>query len=114
MPNPMSDQVILVLSTCPDETSARRIAQILVNEGLVACVNRIGAMASTYLWEGELRDESEILLLMKTTAAGLPALQARLTAIHPYELPEFVAIPVVGGSAGYMAWVRSAIRVTGT
>jgi len=112
MLNPMSDQVILALSTCPDEASARRIAQILVSEGLAACVNRMGALASTYLWEGELRDESEILLLMKTTAAGLPALQARLLAIHPYELPEFVVIPVIGGNASYLAWVRSA--VTGT
>jgi periplasmic divalent cation tolerance protein len=112
MLNSMSDQVILALSTCPDEASARRIAQILVSEGLAACVNRMSALASTYLWEGELRDESEILLLMKTTVAGLPALQARFTAIHPYELPEFVAIPVVGGSASYLAWVRSA--VTGT
>jgi periplasmic divalent cation tolerance protein len=110
----MSDHVILALSTCPDEASARRIAHILVSEGLAACVNRVGAMASTYLWKGELRDESEILLVMKTTAAGLLALQTRLTAIHPYELPEFVALPVVGGSANYLAWIRSAVQVTGT
>jgi periplasmic divalent cation tolerance protein len=110
----MADQVILALSTCPDEISARRIAHILVSEGLAACVNRVAAMTSTYLWQGELRDESEILLVMKTTAAGLLALQARLTAIHPYELPEFVAIPLVGGSANYLAWVRSAVQVTGT
>jgi periplasmic divalent cation tolerance protein len=109
----MSDQVILALSSCPDETSARRIAQILINEGLAACVNRIGA-ASTYLWQGELRDESEILLLMKTTAARLPALQTRLNAIHPYELPEFVAIPLVGGNPAYLAWVRSEVQVKGT
>jgi len=107
----MSDQVILALTSCPDEISARRIAHILVNEGRVACVNRISGVASTYLWEGELRDESEILLIMKTTAAGLPALQSRLNAIHPYELPEFVAIPLVGGNAAYLAWVRSGVQV---
>jgi periplasmic divalent cation tolerance protein len=110
----MSDHVILALTTCPDEDSARRIAQILVKERLAACVNRLGGMASTYLWEGELRDESEILLLMKTTAAGLPALQSRLSAIHPYELPEFVAISLVAGSPAYLAWVRSGVQVKGT
>ena len=110
----MSDQVILALTTVPDETSARRIAHILVSEGRAACVNRLGAVASTYLWEGEVRDEAEILLIMKTTAAGLPALQSRLAAIHPYELPEFVAIPLIGGSPAYLAWVRSAVQVKGT
>lgn len=110
----MTDQVILALTSCPDEASARRIAQILVNEGRAACINRVAGAVSTYLWEGELRDEAEFLLIMKTTVAGLPALQSRLNAIHPYELPEFVAIPVVGGSPAYLAWVRSAVQVKGT
>ena len=109
----MSDQVILALSSCPDEASARRIANILVSEGHAACVNRIGAAASTYVWEGELRDEAEVLLIMKTTAAGLAALQSRLNAIHPYELPELVAIPLIGGNPAYLAWVRSAVQVKG-
>src|ERR1044071_8158294 len=110
----MSDQVILALTSCPDETSARRIAHILVNEGRAACVNRVSGVASTYVWNGELRDEAEVLLIMKTTAAGLPALQSRLSAIHPYELPELVAIPLVGGNPAYLAWVHSAVQVKGT
>jgi periplasmic divalent cation tolerance protein len=110
----LSDHIILALSSCPDEASARRIAHILVTEGRAACVNRISGVASTYVWEGEVRDESEILLMMKTTAAGLPALQSRLNAIHPYELPEFVAIPLVGGNAAYLAWVRSMVQAKGT
>jgi periplasmic divalent cation tolerance protein len=109
----MSDQVILALTSCPDDASARRIAHILVSDGLAACVNRVSDVGSTYIWEGELRDESEILLIIKTTAAGLPALQSRLNAIHPYELPELVAIPLAGGNPAYLAWVRSAVQVKG-
>lgn len=106
----MTDSVIIVLSTCRDETSAASIAATLVSEGLAACVNRIGGLRSTYVWDGRLHDEAEILLIMKTTAARLAALEARLKDLHPYELPELVALPVTGGNERYLDWVRSAVR----
>lgn len=106
----MADSVIIALSTCPDETSAAGIAAALVKEGLAACVNRIGAVRSTYVWDGRLHDEEEILLIMKTTTARLAALEARLKDLHPYELPELVALPVTGGNERYLDWVRSGVR----
>lgn len=102
-----ADPVVLALSTCPDEATAARIAAVLVQEGLVTCVNRMPGLRSTYIWDGRLHDEPEILLIMKTTAGRLAGLETRLQALHPYELPELVAVPVCGGSQRYLDWVRS-------
>ena len=74
----MADSVTIALSTCPDENSAASIAATLVKEGLATCVNRIGPVRSTYVWDGRLHDEPEILLLMKTPAGRLSALEALL------------------------------------
>jgi periplasmic divalent cation tolerance protein len=109
----MSDQVILALTTCPDEASARVIATALVQERLATCVNRVGGLRSTYIWDGRLQDEAEILLIMKTTAARLDQLQARLQSLHPYQLPELLAIAVAGGNERYLDWVRMGVRNKG-
>lgn len=106
----MTQSVVVALSTCPDEATAARIAAALVEEGLTACVNRVGGLRSTYVWDGRLHDEAEILLIMKTTAARLPDLQARLEELHPYELPELVALSAAGGNERYLDWVRSGVR----
>jgi periplasmic divalent cation tolerance protein len=106
---PMSEQVIIALSTCPNEASAKAIAEALVSEQLATCVNRVTGMTSTYFWDGRLQDDAEILLIIKTTAARLAGLEARLTALHPYELPELVALPVVGGNERYLQWVRTGV-----
>lgn len=105
----MTEQVIIALSTCPDEATARRIAETLVGERLATCVNRVSGIASTYFWDGRLQDDAEILLIMKTTAARLPELEARLPALHPYQLPELVALPVTGGNERYLQWVRTGV-----
>jgi periplasmic divalent cation tolerance protein len=105
----MSDQVILALTTCPDEASAQALAATLVQERLAACVNRVGALRSTYIWDARLQDEAEILLIIKTTAARLDQLKARLTSLHPYELPELLAIDVAGGNERYLDWVRMGV-----
>lgn len=107
--NPMTEQVIVALSTCPDEATARRLAEALVSERLATCVNRVGGVASTYFWDGRLQDDAEILLIIKTTAARLAGLEARLQALHPYELPELVVLPVLGGNERYLQWVRSGV-----
>jgi periplasmic divalent cation tolerance protein len=102
--------VLIALSTCPDEATAARIARALVEEGLAACVNRIGGVRSTYAWQGAVHDDAEVLLVIKTTRARLDALQVRLVALHPYELPELVAVEVTGGLAPYLDWVAASTR----
>ena len=109
----MTDQVIVGISTCPDEATARHIAAALVSERLATCVNRVSGVASTYFWDGRLQDEAEILLIIKTTAARLDELQARLKSLHPYELPELLAIAVAGGNERYLDWVRMGVAGKG-
>lgn len=102
----MPDTVLLCYCTCPDRDSAGRIARALVDERLAACVNTIAAVQSTYRWQEAVHTDSEELLLIKTTAARLPALERRLLELHPYEVPELIAVPVAQGHAAYLDWVR--------
>jgi periplasmic divalent cation tolerance protein len=106
----MSTQVIVAFSTVPDEATGQRIAKCLVTEGLAACVNRLPNVRSSYIWEGRLQDDAEILLIIKTTAERLAAMRQRLIELHPYDLPELVAIGVVGGNEPYMEWIRQGVR----
>ncbi|GLQ86505.1 divalent-cation tolerance protein CutA [Dyella flagellata] len=101
------ERVLLCYCTCPDAASAQQLAQTLVNESLAACVNHVPGIRSTYRWRGEVTTDSEELLLIKTTAARFDALRERLLALHPYELPELIAVPVEHGHAAYLDWVRS-------
>ncbi len=96
--------VQLVLSTCPPE-QAQRIADTLVAERLVACVNVMPAGVSTYRWQGEVTRDREVLLMMKTATARFDALADRIQEIHPYELPEVIAVPVLSGLSAYIDWV---------
>lgn len=102
----MTDQVILALSTCPDALVARQIAEALVTEKLATCINRVAAVRSSYIWDGHLQDEDEILLIIKSTVRQLSHLERRLKELHPYELPEFVVTPVSGGNEQYLDWIR--------
>lgn len=102
----MSDTVLLCYCTCPDAASAQKLAEALVSERLAACVNRIPAIASTYRWKGKVVTDHEELLLIKTTAGQFAALKERLLALHPYELPELIAVPVADGHRPYLDWVR--------
>ena len=104
----MSSEAILVLTACPDEATGTRIARDLVESGLAACVSRLPGAYSTYRWEGRLQDEPEVLLIIKTLATRFEALEMRLKSLHPYEVPEIIALPVVGGSSEYLAWLRTA------
>lgn len=103
----VSDPVLLCYCTCPDAVSAQHLADALVGESLAACVNRIPGIHSTYRWKGEVITDTEELLLIKTTAARFEALKERVLALHPYELPELIAVPVEHGHAAYLDWVRS-------
>jgi len=95
-----------VLVTAPDAETGARVARSLVEEGLVACANLIPAVRSIYRWQGAVQDEAEVLLVMKTRADRLEAVAERVRALHPYDLPEVVALPAAGGSAAYLDWVR--------
>jgi periplasmic divalent cation tolerance protein len=102
----MSDTVLLCYCTCPDVASAQHLAEALVGERLAACVNRIPAVSSTYRWKTKVVTDNEELLLIKTTAAQFAALRQRLLELHPYELPELIAVPVTDGHGPYLDWVR--------
>ena len=95
---------LLCLSTCPDTATARRIADALVDARLAACVSVLPGLQSTYRWQGTVERAEEVLLLIKTTRDALPALQARLPGLHPYELPELLAVEAAGLPA-YLEWI---------
>ena len=102
--------VLLCLCTCPDVACAYTIATALVEERLAACVNQLPGLQSVYRWEGKVERAEEVLLLIKTTRDRLPALTARVQALHPYELPELIAVEAAGGLAPYLAWVAEQTR----
>ena len=95
---------------CPDLPSAQRIADALVDERLAACVNLLPGMRSVYRWQGVIQHDDEILLLIKTTRQRVDALGARIASLHPYELPELIAVEVVGGLPAYLSWVTDQTR----
>ena len=103
--------VLICFCSCPDTTTAGRIADALVEERLAACVNLLPGLQSVYRWRGKLqRDAAEVLLLIKTTRARYPALQARLPQLHPYELPELLAVESAAGLPAYLQWVDESTR----
>ena len=102
--------VLLCLCSCPDAASARAIADALVNERLAACVSRLPGLESTYRWQDRVEHANEVLLLIKTAAERLEALTARVQTLHPYELPELIAVEAAGGLAPYLAWVADQTR----
>ena len=95
--------VVVVLSTFPNPDKAAEVARVLVAEDLAACANLVPAVRSIYRWKGELQDDTETLVVFKT--ARRDELIARLVALHPYELPEAIALPLDGGHAPYLEWV---------
>ena len=100
----------IVFCTCPDAPTAARLAKTLVDERLAACVNVVGGVASTYRWKDEVHVDDEVLLVIKTMADRFEAMQARLIALHPYEVPEVLAIEPAGGAAPYLAWLERETR----
>jgi len=101
----------VVLATAPDARVAERLGRTLVQERLAACVNLLPGVRSIYRWKGELQEDSEVLLLVKTRKELLQALVHRLGDLHPYELPEVLALPVTGGSEPYLRWLRESVEV---
>ena len=102
-----AQEAVLVLSSVPDALLAKRIAHVLVEERLAACVNLGAAGLSMYMWQGTLEGTEEIPLMAKTTRERLQALADRLRQLHPYEVPEILVVPVLGGLASYLDWMQA-------
>ena len=102
--------VVIVTSTWPTEADAARAAEVAVAERLAACAQVTGPIRSVFRWEGKVDQATEWYCHFKTTAERYAALEARLRALHPYEVPEIVAVPLVAGSAPYLAWIREQVR----
>ncbi len=110
LPPGSPDDVLVVLGNAPDMPLAKRIAHILVEEHLAACVNLGVPGLSMYMWEGSLEGAEEVPMVMKTTRGQLPALVDRIRQLHPYDVPEILVLPVLGGLQSYMEWVRAQAR----
>jgi len=101
---------LVVLVTAPSAETAAEVARALVEEGLAACGNVVPGLRSIYRWQGQVHDEAEALLVLKTERRLLEALKARLPALHPYQVPELLALPVEGGLAPYLEWIAESVR----
>ena len=99
-----------MLTTVADEAAAERIAKALVDGRLAGCVTRLPGVVSTYRWEGRRQQDTEVLLLIKTTEAVYEALAEELESLHDYELPEVLAVPVDKGSPAYLSWLTAAVN----
>ena len=103
----MNNPALVVYCTCPDSATAERIAETVVGEQLAACVNIAPGLTSIYRWQGQVQRDAELLLIIKTRSARYPALEARIRELHPYEIPEIIALPVQAGLAAYLHWITA-------
>ncbi len=101
--------VMAVLTTAPDAEVAERLGRTLVEERLAACANVLVGVTSIYRWKGKVEREAEVLVILKTTAERVEALQERVVELHPYDVPEVIALSVYTGHAPYLDWVRSEV-----
>ena len=106
----MGGQNRCVLVTCGSLGEARRIARAVVTKRLAACVNvAVTPVESTYRWKGKVEKASEFLMVLKTTAKRLPALEREVKRLHSYDVPEFIALPIAAGSSEYLSWLEKSV-----
>lgn len=110
---PENSGAVIVLTTMGADADAAALARTLVEERLAACVNVLPPMTSIYRWKGQIEQDREQQLFIKTTAGRLAALETRLRQLHPYDVPEFLVIRVTGGSNDYLAWLRESASEPG-
>jgi periplasmic divalent cation tolerance protein len=103
-------QVVLVLTTIAAEADGAALGRALVDERLAACVNVLPAMTSIYRWKGQVEQDREQQVIIKTTRDRLAALEARVRDLHIYELPEFLVVSAGGGAEAYLAWVEESVK----
>lgn len=105
----MPDGYLVVLCTCPDRETGARIARHLVDEHLAACVNVVPGILSIYTWEGTRHEDEEVLLVIKTRAERFQSVQETVRTLHPYELPEIIAVEIKDGLRPYLDWITGAV-----
>ena len=103
-------QALLVIANCPDEACANRIALAVVEAGLAACVNLLPRVQSVYRWQGAIESASEVPLLIKTTAGRYTELETAIRELHPYDVPEIIALPIAQGLPAYLDWLAAETR----
>ena len=106
-------EAMLVFTTCANREEASRIARVVVEERLAACVQIVGDIQSVYHWQGAIEESREVLVLIKSLVASFEDLQARITGLHSYETPEIVAIPILAGAKDYLAWLAGSTQGAG-
>jgi periplasmic divalent cation tolerance protein len=102
-------EFIIIFVTAGSAAEAETIAKTLIEEQLAACVNILPPIRSIYRWEGKLTDDQEWLVLIKTRAERFSAVEARVKALHSYQIPEVIALPIVQGAAGYLRWLLESV-----
>jgi periplasmic divalent cation tolerance protein len=100
----------IILSTCADREQAERIARRLLELHLAACINILPGVQSIYRWQGGIESAAEVLMLIKTRSSLTAEVQSTLAGLHSYEVPEFLVLPISGGSESYLAWLRTSLR----
>jgi periplasmic divalent cation tolerance protein len=103
----MPSSAVVVLVTVPSEAVAEQLVTTIVEERLAACGNIVPGLTSIYRWQEKVQSDAELLIVFKTTRATAPRMLARIEALHPYEVPEALVLPVEGGLAPYLAWVTA-------
>jgi periplasmic divalent cation tolerance protein len=101
---------LIVFCTCPDQVVAERIAGVLVEERHAACVNLVPGVTSIYRWDDQQQSDQELLLMIKTRFDRFGALKQRIGELHPYEVPEIIALPIIDGATNYLRWIDSSVR----
>ena len=103
------DDPVVVMVTASSEEEAEAIGKQIVEEGLAACVNRLPGLRSIFVWQGELCDECEVLLIMKSQRSYVRRIVQRVKELHSYEVPEIIALPIIGGSEDYLKWIEESL-----
>lgn len=106
----VAGDVRAILLTAPDADTAERVGRMLVEERLAACANVVPGIASVFRWEGAVQREEEVLVIVKTTQERVERVRTRVVELHPYELPEVLVLPVLGGHDPYLDWVRGEVE----
>ena len=105
--NAAATAYVLAVTTVPSTEEGRRIVKELVDRRLIACGNVLPGATSIYRWKGAIEESAEALVLMKTTAGRWPELVRAFPALHPYDVPELIALPIIGGHAAYLEWLSA-------
>ena len=100
-----SMEFCVILVTAPDEAVARTIGRALVESSLAACVTLMPGVTSIYSWDEQVHEDREVQLIIKAVSANFDSIASKIKSLHPYEVPEIIMVPVMGGSASYLAWI---------